>query len=205
MELCRRLDVGGLTPGLADIVAARSVLSIPLHVLIRPREGTFVCSAAELEQMVAEIGAARAAGADGVVIGALTAGGAIDRPAMQRLVETARPLSVTFHRAFDEIADQPTALAGLMSLGVDRVLTAGRMSTALAGAAQLRRLVEAAAGRIVVMAGGSVRPENVLELVRLSGVTEVHARMDDDPGRAGALKRALRETGQRRVDSGELR
>jgi len=191
VELCRRLDLGGLTPALADIVAARRALSIPLHVLIRPCKGAFGYSGAQFERMVAEIGAARAAGADGVVIGALTAASAIDRPAVQRLVATARPLSVTFHRAFDEIADQPTALTDLISLGVDRVLTAGGAPTALEGAVRLRELVDAAGGRIVVMAGGSIRPENVKELVWLSGVTEVHARMDDDPGRAGALKRAL--------------
>lgn len=191
VELCRQLDVGGLTPGLDDIVATRAALHIPLHVLIRPRAGPFGYSPGEIDAMADAISAAKAAGADGVVIGALTPSGGIDDAAMRRLLALSRPLSVTFHRAFDEIADQPAAVAALGTLGVNRVLTSGGMPTALAGADRLRALVEAAAGRLAVMAGGSVRPENVAELVRRSGVAEVHARMDDAPGRAGELKRQI--------------
>lgn len=192
MELCRRLDVGGLTPALAEIAAARAALRVPLHVLIRPRAGPFVYSPGEVDDMADAVTAAKAAGADGVVTGALTPSGGIDQAAMRRLLEVARPLSVTFHRAFDEIADQLAAIAELAAMGVDRVLTSGGMPTALAGADRLRALVQAAGGHLVVMAGGSVRPENVAELVRRSGVAEVHARMDDAPGRAGELKRQVK-------------
>lgn len=207
VELCRRLDLGGLTPTMSEIAAARAAVTIPLHVLIRPRAGNFVFAADELELMVAEIGAAKSAGVDGIVAGVLTAAGQIDEPAMRRLLAAARPLTVTFHRAFDGIADQPAALEVLVAVGVDRVLTSGGASTALEGADRLRQLVDAAAGRITILAGGSIRPRNVAELVRRTGVTEVHARTDDDPGRAGALKRALRrqERGGPRAESGEQR
>ena len=163
-------------------------------MLIRPREGDFVLGAGELELMAVEIGAAKAAGADGIVVGALTGSGAIDRPAVRRLVDAARPLTVTFHRAFDQVTDQVAALELLVALGVGRVLTSGGAPTALEGAGRLRELVEAAAGRIVIMAGGSVRPDNVAELVRRTGVMEVHARMDDDPCRARRLRDAVNES-----------
>lgn len=173
---------------MSDIAAARAALAIPLQVLIRPRAGNFVYAAGELEEMIDAIGGAGAAGADGIVVGALTAAGRIDEPAMRRLLAAAAPLSVTFHRAFDSIADQLAALEVLVTLGIDRVLTSGGAPTAIAGADRLRQLVDAAAGRIVILAGGSVRPHDVAELVRRTGVTEVHARMDDDPGRAGELR-----------------
>jgi copper homeostasis protein len=188
VELCRRLEVGGLTPRVSEMAAARAAIAIPLHVLIRPRVGDFVYTAGELREMVDAIGDANAAGADGVVIGALTTAGRIDEPAMRRLLAAARPLTVTCHRAFDGIADQPAALEVLVRLGVDRVLTSGGASTALEGADRLRQLVDAGAGRIVIMAGGGIRPANVAQVVRSSGVREVHARTDDDSSRAGELR-----------------
>ena len=191
MELCRRLDLGGLTPALAEMEASRHALPIPLHVLIRPRAGDFVYTDGELAEMVDAIAAARELGADGVVLGALTPGRTVDELAMRQLLRAAHALSVTFHRAFDEVADQAVALATLIEMGVERILTSGGMPTALAGADRLRTLVEAAGDRLTVMAGGSVRPANVAELVRRSGVREVHARMDDEPGRAGELKRQI--------------
>jgi copper homeostasis protein len=152
--------------------------------------------------MLDAIGAARAAGADGIVVGALTAGGEVDAAAMRRLLAASRPLAVTFHRAFDAVADQAAALGVLVSLGVDRVLTSGGAVTALAGADRLCNLVDLAEGRIVILAGGGIRPDNVAEVVRRSGVTEVHARMDDDPRRAQRLREAVNESWEPRAESG---
>lgn len=190
VELCRDLSVGGLTPELEVIRATRAAMAAPLFVMVRERAGSFACTAAEVDAMVARIAVVRAAGADGVVCGVLTSDGGVDVPAMRRLVSAAAPLPVTFHRAFDEVADAPEALEALVSLGVARVLTAGGRGPAAQHAGVLQRMVTQAAGRITVMAGGSVRPANVLALVRATGVTEVHARMDDDPGRARALREA---------------
>lgn len=190
VELCRDLGVGGLTP-LPDVIrAARAAMPAPLVVMVRERAGSFACTVAEEDAMVARIAEVRAAGADGIVCGVLTADGAVDVPAMRRLVSAAAPLPVTFHRAFDEVADASEALEALVSLGVKRVLTAGGRGPAAQHHDVLRGMVRQAAGRITVMAGGSVRPGNVAALVRDSGVTEVHARMDDDPGRARALRLA---------------
>lgn len=190
VELCRDLSVGGLTPLPEMIRAARAAMAAPLFVMVRERAGSFACTAAEVEAMVARIAEVRAAGADGVVCGVLAADGAVDVPAMRRLVSAAAPLAVTFHRAFDEVVDAPAALEALVSLGVARLLTAGGPGPAAQHVDVLRGLVRHAAGRITVMAGGSVRPANVLALVRDTGVTEVHARMDDDPARARALREA---------------
>lgn len=190
VELCHDLAVGGLTPALDMIRATRAAMAAPLFVMVRERAGSFACTAAEVDAMVARITEVRAAGADGVVCGVLTADGAVDRPAMRRLVSAASPLPVTFHRAFDEVADAPVALEALVSLGVARVLTAGGPGAAIDHVARLRGLVAQAAGRIAVVAGGSVRPVDVGALVRDTGVAEVHARMDDDPLRARALREA---------------
>lgn len=190
VELCGHLGAGGLTPPLEVIHAARGGLAAPLFVMVRERAGSFACTVAEVDAMVTRIAEVRAGGADGVVCGVLTADGAVDLPAMRRLVSAAAPLPVTFHRAFDEVADVSAALEALVSLGVARVLSGGGRGAAIDHVAPLRSLVTQAAGRITVMAGGAVRPQNVLALVRETGVTEVHARMDDDPARARALREA---------------
>lgn len=190
VELCHDLSVGGLTPMRDVIRAARAAVAAPLFVMVRERPGSFACTAAEVDAMVARITEVRAAGADGIVCGVLAADGAVDLPAMRQLVTAASPLPVTFHRAFDEATDPRAALESLVALGVTRVLTAGGRGPASAHLDDLAWLVAQAAGRITVMAGGSIRPENVAALVRATGVTEVHARMDDQPERARDLRRA---------------
>lgn len=195
IELCRDLAVGGLTPSAEAIRATRGAVSVPVFVMVRERPGPFAYTPAEVAAMVDRIGEVRAAGADGIVCGAVTEGGGVDLPATRRLVSAARPGAVTFHRAFDEVPDPSSALEALVSLGIERVLTAGGRGPASAHLGTLARLVVQAAGRIRVMAGGSVRPGNVLALVRHTGVAEVHARMDDDPARARALRAALTAPG----------
>jgi copper homeostasis protein len=174
IELCSRLDFGGLSPGRDLLDEALRRARVPLHVMVRPRPGSFLWSAAEVASMEAEIAELKRMGAAGVVFGALTYGGAIDSPTVQRLLAAARPLSATFHRAFDETADLEVALDELIALGVDRVLTSGGAIDAFEGRHRLRELVRRARGRIVVMAGGGVRPENAAAILEEAGVTEVH-------------------------------
>jgi copper homeostasis protein len=178
LELCDWRVEGGATP--APDLVARVVASvrIPVRVLIRPRGGDFVYAEDEIRAMVAEIEAAKRTGAAGVVSGALRRDRSVDEEATARLVAAARPLPFTFHRAFDETADADAALEAVIGLGADRVLTSGQGTTAEAGIATLRRLVERSAGRIVVLAGGGVRGHNVGRIVAESGVREVHARAD---------------------------
>jgi copper homeostasis protein len=176
LELCGELLQGGVTPSAGLIGAVRERVRIPLFVLIRPRTGDFLYSADEREVMLRDIALTKSLGADGVVIGALTADGDVDIETTRVLVEAARPMKVTFHRAFDFARSQDAALDALMELGVDRVLTSGGASSALEGAAALKRLTERAGDAITILAGGSITASNVADVVRLSGVREVHLR-----------------------------
>jgi copper homeostasis protein len=176
VELCAALVEGGTTPSEGTIALARERLEAPLFVLVRPRAGDFLYGADELEVMRRDIAAAKRIGADGVVIGALTPGGDVDVDALAPLVELARPLRVTFHRAFDLAREQEAALAALLSLGVDRVLTSGAAPTALAGADRIAALVRQAGDRIAVLAGGGITESTAAEVVSRTGVREVHVR-----------------------------
>ena len=191
VELCAALRDGGLTPP-ADLLAAAVAEGIVCFVMIRPRPGDFVYDDAELEAMRRAIRRARHAGARGIVTGALTGdGGRIDEAAMRPLIDEAGDLPVTFHRAFDRLADLPAALEALVGLGVARVLTSGGAATATAGADAIADLVARADGRIGILPGGGVREANVRELIARTCVTEVHTQ--------------LRESFDEVVDSGRVR
>jgi copper homeostasis protein len=174
VELCDYLAAGGTTPSAGAIAVACRRLSIPVHVLIRPRAGDFVYSALELAAMHHDIEVAKTLGAAGVVVGVLTAQRAIDREQLAVLAALARPLSLTFHKAFDQVRDQFAALDVLMELGVDRVLTSGGRLTALDGIANLAALVTKADGRIAVMAGGRLDEGSLPRVIRDGNVSEVH-------------------------------
>ena len=153
---------------------ARREARIPIVVLVRPRAGDFLYSPVEIEAIEHDIRAARDAGADGVAIGALTSDGALDRAQMERLVAVARPLPVTLHRAFDVTRDPIEALEDAAACGVDRVLTSGQERSAPEGIALLAALVQAARGRVEIMAGAGVNEANVRRVVEATGVREVH-------------------------------
>jgi len=176
VELCDNLLEGGTTPSAGLIALCCERLRIPVHVLVRPRGGDFVYSDVECDVMRRDIAVARQHGAAGVVFGVLLPDGAIDVPRTRELVAAARPLAVTFHRAFDFTADPDEALDDLIALGVDRLLTSGQAPKASEGTGTLARLVRRAAGRIAIAAGGGLSEENVLQVVEQSGVSEVHVR-----------------------------
>ena len=176
IELCGELLQGGVTPSAGLIGAVRARLRIPLFVLVRPRAGDFLYDADEVDVMHRDIALAKSLGADGVVVGALTADGDVDASIMKELIEAARPMQMTFHRAFDFARDQDSAIDALMQLGVDRVLTSGGAATALEGAASLARLVQRTGNAMTVLAGGSITASNVAQIVSDSGVREVHVR-----------------------------
>ena len=182
VELCSDLASGGLTPSIGTVVRALAMVHrIGVQVLVRPRPGDFVYSEEEVEVMLADIAAirtlrARSGVRTGFVIGALTEDGTIDVEVLARLVEASGGGPTTAHRAFDTLADPLGALEMLVDLGIDRVLTSGGATTAVEGAPALHRLVEAAAGRITVLAAGSIRPGNVAQVVHATGATEVHLR-----------------------------
>jgi copper homeostasis protein len=175
IELCARLDLDGLSPGAELLEQALAIARVPVCVMVRPRAGEFVLRAGELERMAGEVRALRERRVAGVVLGLLTPAGEIYMEATRKLVELARPLQVTFHRAFDSARDPAAALERLIELGVDRVLTSGGAPTAWEGRATLRALVEQARGRISVMAGGKVRADHAQALLDATGVDELHA------------------------------
>jgi copper homeostasis protein len=174
VELCDNLLEGGTTPSAGCIKTARSRLQVGLQVIIRPRGGDFHYTATEFEVMAEDIRTAKSLGADGVVIGCLTPSGDIDLDRTRTLIELARPLNVTFHRAFDMCRDPQRALNELVGLGVDRLLTSGQEATCLEGLDLIAQLQRQAAGHIIVMPGGGLTPRNIRRVVDATRVTEVH-------------------------------
>jgi copper homeostasis protein len=174
LELCAALPVGGLTPSAGTIRLVREKVDLPLHVLIRPRSGDFFYSADEFAIMRQDVLTARELGADGVVLGLLHPDGTIDVARTGQLVALARPMRVTFHRAFDVCADPFQALEELTALGVDRLLTSGQQSSAPQGADLLRQLVQKAGGHLIIMPGGGINDSNLESLMRQTGAREFH-------------------------------
>lgn len=177
--MCADLAHGGTTPELQLLRACKSQLTIPVFVLARPRPGDFVYTDAEHDTLLHQIQRAKNAGAHGIVTGTLTAARQIAESRMSALIEAARPLPVTFHRAFDECLDLGAALEVLIRLGVNRVLTSGGARTAADGVDRLERLVTQAKGRIEILPGGGITPDNVKDLVQRTGVREVHFSVEN--------------------------
>jgi copper homeostasis protein len=190
IELCGELLQGGVTPSAGLIAAVWERIDIPVFVLVRPRTGDFLYSDDELDVMRRDIEQAKALGVAGIALGALTADGDVDVRSMRSLIELARPMSVTFHRAFDFVRRQEAALDALEELGVDRVLTSGGAPTALEGVGSIASLVQRVGDRMIVMAGGSITASNVREIVAATGVREVHVR---GAARVGSAMRHRRE------------
>ncbi len=142
VELCSGLAEGGITPSAGLIATVRQKLAIGLHVMIRPRPGDFCYSADEFGVMQRDVLMAKQLGADGVVFGILDADAKIDVGRTRQLIDLARPLRTTFHRAFDMSPDLARSLGDVMETGADRIRTSGGAPTALAGAAVLRKLVK---------------------------------------------------------------
>ena len=174
VELCANLVEGGTTPSLGAIRAARAVPDLRLHVMIRPRGGDFLYDEDEIGQMLADIVTAKVEGADGVVFGLLLPDGRIDAGRTARLIEAARPMAVTFHRAFDLAEDPKAALDTLIDLGVERLLTSGQEDNAFKGAGLIRELIHRADGRIIVMPGGGITIGNARAVARQTGCREMH-------------------------------
>lgn len=174
IELCDNIYEGGTTPGYGTIKMAREVLTIALNVMIRPRGQDFCYSDLELRIMKEDIRMCKKLGADGVVFGILKADGTVDIERTTELVELARPLSVTFHRAFDMTPDPFRALEDIISAGVDRILTSGHKNKIIDGIELIKELVEMSLGRIVIMPGSGINENNILEIKNKTGAREFH-------------------------------
>jgi copper homeostasis protein len=175
VELCTALELGGLTPSPGQIARVREKLSIPVYVLVRPRAGDFAYADEEHATMLADIAHCAAAGCDGVVVGALTEDGDVDVVRCRELVSAAGGLDLTFHRAIDVCRDPAAALEAIIGLGFTRVLSSGGAAGAMEGSANLRRLIEQAAGRIEIMPGAGIHAGNIAALTAATGAREFHA------------------------------
>ncbi len=174
IELCSALDLGGLTPSEAFIKHTISKVTIPVNILIRPRNGDFIYSEDELLMMMDDIRYAKSAGANGIVIGALNKEGNIDISGMQKLIKASNPLPVTFHRAFDLIVDKKRALEEIIDLGCARLLTSGGFKSATIGSHIISELIKQAGDRIIIMPGAGINEKNFAELVEGTGCYEYH-------------------------------
>jgi len=175
IELCGNLSAGGVTPDAELLRAVRAQLRIPIFSMVRPRAGNFVYSAAEFSEMRRSIAEAKESGMDGVVLGVLTKHHRADVERTRQLVEFAKPLPVTYHRAFDEASDLHQALEDVTQSGAKRILTSGGAKSALDGAAVLAKLVEAAGERIVIVPGAGISAVNILEVARRTKAREFHS------------------------------
>ncbi len=175
VELCSDLGNGGTTPSYGTLAVVRDRLRIPLYALIRPRAGDFCYDAGDIDMMLRDIEICVKLGCDGVVIGALDAGGDVDASICRELIAAAGALGVTFHRAFDVARDQIRALDAIIELGCERILTSGGEADAVGGAERISRFVQHAGSRLTIMAGAGLDPGNIRDVAERSEVRELHA------------------------------
>lgn len=175
LELCDNLIAGGTTPSLGMLQQCKKAVDLPVMFMIRPRGGDFLYSDQEFEVMKQDILLAKEAGAEGVVFGILTAEGEVDKERNQLLLNLARPMKCTFHRAFDMAKDPKQALEALIEIGFDLLLTSGLEANVDLGTPLLIELVKQADKRIQIMAGAGVNSTNVEQLILTTGVNHIHA------------------------------
>lgn len=216
IELCAALEVGGVTPGIGFLRAAIALASAHspgagVVALIRPRRGDFqIDGAGDLALLVAEVEAARDAGAEGVAVGVLDGKSRVDAEAMGQLVEAAGPMKVTFHRAIDHVADLDEAARILIGVGVARLLTSGGADSALAGASRIRHAVEVFGSSLEIIAAGGVHGGTAAEVIRDTGAPAIHGSCSrlvqigavgaSAPVRMGAAEGALAENVRSQLD-----
>ncbi len=175
VELCAGIPEGGTTPSYGEILTARKLLDkTRLHVIVRPRGGDFLYSPLEEEIMAHDISMAHYIGADGIVLGCLTADGEVDVRMMKRLLREACGMNVTFHRAFDMCRNPFEALEQIIDLGITRILTSGQAANAEKGIPLIKQLIEKAAGRIIIMPGCGVNYNNISKIANETGAKEFH-------------------------------
>lgn len=176
VELCDNLEEGGTTPALSQIELTRENLSIQVNVIIRPRGGDFLYNDLEFEMMKRDIHHCGRSKCDGVVFGILNPDGSIDKKRNKELVDLAHQygMSTTFHRAFDRCIDLFKSLEDIIELGCDRILTSGGMKTAPEGNEILKKLIQQASNRIIIMPGGGITENNIADLAKTTGLKEFH-------------------------------
>ncbi|MDP3314884.1 MAG: copper homeostasis protein CutC [Devosia sp.] len=206
IELCSALELGGLTP-LPGLIALAATSGVETFALVRPRSGDFVFDSHDLDAMLRDIAAVRQSGLAGVVLGANHPDGTLDQATLARLLDEADGLGTTLHRAIDLVPDFAEATEAAIELGFDRVLTSGGAPTVLDGLGQLALVHATARGRIQVMAGSGLRPDNVLELLAAVPVDEVHSSCAGEPmpSAEGAVRLGFAAKTRRHTDAAVVR
>lgn len=180
IELCSDLLEGGITPSPGLLEQVRKRVDIDVFVIIRPRGGDFFYTAEELAIMTADIEHAKHLGANGVVLGILDRDGYVDVERTRELVEQAKPLPVTFHRAIDVSADYSDSLEKIIATGARRVLTSGGRRRVVDSTRDISQAIRQTQGRLIVMVGGGLNPENVATVARETGAAEYHASLNTE-------------------------
>lgn len=175
IELCDNPGDGGTTPSLGMTSMALEISGIPVFPMVRPRGGDFLFSDLEFSIMLRDVRTFRELGCKGVVFGLLNADGTVDENRTSRLVDEARDMEVTFHRAFDRVRDTQTALEAVIRCGCSRILSSGGFPTAPEGMDVIKQLQEQAAGRIIIMPGSGIRSTNISEIITVTGCQEIHS------------------------------
>jgi len=174
VELCRDIENGGTTPSHAIIKYCVNNLKLKTNVLLRPRAGNFVYSDAEFGIIKNDVSYCKNLGVNAVVVGFLHDDFTVDIEKTTEIVNLAKPMEVTFHRAFDICVDWEVALEQIIQCGCTRILTSGQKSTAIEGAETLKKIVQQAGNRVIILAGSGITMENYKQLVEITGVKEVH-------------------------------
>ncbi|MBS1729680.1 MAG: copper homeostasis protein CutC [Bacteroidetes bacterium] len=180
LELCDNIYDGGTTPSYALLEMAVQKLSIPVFPMIRPRGGDFLYSETDFQIMLKDIHYCKNLGYTGIVTGLLDKNGHIDTKRLNKLVEAAYPMDVTFHRAFDRCMNPFESLEKIIDCGCERILTSGQQPNAIMGKDLIKALIEKAENRITIIAGSGVRKENILDLARYTGAIELHTSARKD-------------------------
>ena len=175
VELCADMTFGGTTPLIETIQQAREHLTIDINVMIRSRGGNFVYSDSEFEQMKSEIETIKKLGVNGFVFGILKEDNTINIQQNKALVELAKPLPCTFHRAFDQVSNYEKALEDVISCGFSTILTSGTFPNVMEGKEVLKQLVIQANNRIEIMPGGGLRSTNISELDEMVNANWYHS------------------------------
>lgn len=173
IELCADLHKGGITPRYSDIEKLRNLTNINLHVLILPIANKFIYSKEDLKKIIKDIEFCKKIGVEGVVVGAINNDKSIDITTTKKMVDIARPMKVTFHRAFDKCSDLQNNLEDIIKTGCDYLLTSGQCTDVNEGLKNIAQLIKIAKNRITILAGGGVNHNNINKLYEV-GVRQFH-------------------------------
>jgi copper homeostasis protein len=174
IELCSSLALGGLTPSVGFMQKAAEISTVPVYAMIRPRQGDFLYDNDDMDAMLADISAAKKAGLQGVVFGVLNHRAEVDMVLGKRLMLASKGLEVTFHRAIDQCSNYQKAIEDIIELGCERVLTSGLANKAPQGVDVITQMVQQSEGRLTVMAGSGVSALNGVDIIKKTGVSELH-------------------------------